>query len=181
MKRERTPALALLGLALALILLIGARAFTRSSESLLEPEAGHQIDVTPEVVMDSAASHQKHPPTAASLPVHPGNRAEDQISVPTTAALTEEVARDPHGVPPSLTRFSSQVAHRLPAARASIEEGRRLLEDLRTWADASENGVIQAYCLSVARDLVTVHSELAAKYADFEASLPSRVRELSQI
>jgi len=81
------------------------------------------------------------PPPSGSL-----DEGESPAPAPDLRTLREEIARNPHAVPASLTRFAREVGARIERARESKEATLSLFSALEECAAAPEAPSLAAYC-----------------------------------
>lgn len=133
---------------IVVMLLLSAAAIWFSGQRAAERESVEDVAVEKEAApasappaADEAESHEGHghaaaapgaEPEAEAAPEEDPNRVRysGPLDPPALEAVRAEVARDPHGTPPTLLAFASRMADRMEVALASEAEATRFFGEL---------------------------------------------------
>jgi hypothetical protein len=122
---------------------------------------------------------------AASQEVSEENAAPDEVTLPSLEEYQKEGSENPHRTPPSLLKFSQELAPMMEKAHQSEEYAKTLFTKLETCAGTPGLPQARAICTVNAGQLVRdwgdrPHSDFEARFNKIAQSLPDDVKMLVQ-
>jgi hypothetical protein len=114
-------------------------------------------------------------PPPAAAPANPRPVEHVLPPLPELEQIRREVGEDPHGTPPSLVAFATEVADRMEAAKGDREAEFKLLHELLACSVPNEQtrtaASVQAFCFSTAREISEEFPELKAELDTTESRM----------
>lgn len=162
----------------ALVLIVVATGFMAFRK---KPVATSPPTVVKQVTSPTNSVRPGQPARKPTVAVAPAALPPAKLTTPTTQALRDEVANDPHLPPPSYLRFATELGQRLSLAEESEAQAAQFVDELDDCLmDRNQAESVRSLCLASARRLAEKYNALKRRVAEMFESAGPRIAKLAR-